>query len=142
MRYDLTRHRRECWQHRRERFSRRIRDATRKNTSIDPERLVSVMKLSTLFALSSCLASAAPAWGRIWSGSASPRMEEAVNYQLEQLEAMRSFLGPMDGFTSSHAKRDSVVQFHNPKTREFLVDGTKIPLGLYSSARGLRNKYS
>ena len=106
------------------------RTAPKRKPLIEPARLVrSVMKLSNLLALSSCLVSTTPAWGRIWSGSASPRMEEAVNFQLEHLENMRSFLGPTDDFMSSHMKRDSAIQFHNPRAKNFLVDGAKLPLG-------------
>lgn len=86
------------------------------------------MRLNTLFTLSVSFLAAANA--RIFSGSAMEGMEEAANFQADQLERMRSFLGPQTPEQPSQpVKREPIMTFRNPKARQFHVDGTKIPDG-------------
>ena len=85
------------------------------------------MRLSNFIALTSFLGLFTPAWGRIHAGSAMDGLADAANFQLEHMQAMRSFLGP-DG-PAQNVKRDTTVQFNNPKAQQFFVDGTKIPDG-------------
>ena len=88
------------------------------------------MKIANLLTFASALA-ASPVWGRIFSGSAMEGMEEAANFQIEQMQAMRSFLGPPDPSTASqNEKRATSLPFRSPKARQFFVDGTKLPLGV------------
>ena len=56
-------------------------------------------------------------------------LEEAANFQAEQLERMRSFLGPQLQDAPQLSKREPIMTFKNPKAKEFHVDGTKIPDG-------------
>ncbi|KAF7800102.1 hypothetical protein EIP86_011346 [Pleurotus ostreatoroseus] len=85
------------------------------------------MKLSAILSLSACLGSiVSPAFGRIFSGSAMEGFEESANMHLEHLQAMRGFLGP-DEMPAQNVKRDSAIEFRNPKAKQFFVDGTKIP---------------
>ena len=55
--------------------------------------------------------------------------EESANMHLEHLQAMRGFLGP-DEMPAQNVKRDSAIEFRNPKAKQFFVDGTKIPDGM------------
>jgi hypothetical protein len=67
---------------------------------------------------------------RIFSGSAMEGLEEAANFQAEQLGRMRSFLGPAQSEEPQHSKRaEPIITFNNPKAKQFHVDGTKIPDG-------------
>ncbi|KAI0072849.1 alpha/beta-hydrolase [Panus rudis PR-1116 ss-1] len=71
-----------------------------------------------------------PTWAKIFSGSAIEGFEDAANFQADQLERLRSFLGPdaaEPSASSQHVKRESAITFKNPKARKFFVDGTKIP---------------
>ncbi len=56
-------------------------------------------------------------------------LEEAANFQAEQLENLRSFLGPQSDQPAQNVKRDSTITFKNPKAEKFFVDGTKLPDG-------------
>ena len=89
------------------------------------------MKLANLFTCVSALAACTPAWGRVFSGSAMDGMEEAANFQIEQMQRMRSFLGPPEpSAQSTNEKRATSLPFRNPKAHQFFVDGTKLPLGM------------
>ena len=77
-----------------------------------------------------------------FAGSAMEGMEIAESIQREQLERMRDFLGPRASFDSSQSaetpdaekvvkKREAPISFANPRAREFFVDGTKIPDGVW-----------
>ncbi|KAL4245091.1 Carboxypeptidase [Abortiporus biennis] len=88
------------------------------------------MKLLTLLQIAfSVTALTTPSWGR-FSGSAMEGFEEAANFQAEQLERMRDFMGPTISSDSEPTivKRESAITFKNPKAQQFFVDGTKIPL--------------
>lgn len=55
-------------------------------------------------------------------------LEEAANFQAEQLERMRSFLGPSQPASDPQLqKREPIMTFKSPKAQKFHVDGTKIP---------------
>ncbi|EIN06453.1 alpha/beta-hydrolase [Punctularia strigosozonata HHB-11173 SS5] len=61
-------------------------------------------------------------------------MDKAMSFQKEQLQRMSDFLGPPGSQEGTEtlsarapAKRESTITFSNPKAREFLVDGTKLP---------------
>ncbi|THG97171.1 hypothetical protein EW026_g4786 [Hermanssonia centrifuga] len=54
-------------------------------------------------------------------------LEEAANFQAEQLQNLRSFLGPQSDQPAQNVKRDSTITFKNPKAEKFFVDGTKLP---------------
>lgn len=87
------------------------------------------MKLHNLFSLAACLGAVfSPAVGRIFSGSAMEGFEESANMHLEHLQAARGFMGPPEP-PVQNVKRDSTVQFRNPRAKQFFVDGTKIPDG-------------
>ena len=86
------------------------------------------MRLNALFAAVAA-SFLAVAHARIFSGSAMEGLEEAANFQVEQLERMRSFLGPQPEDAPQLSKREPVMTFKNPKAKQFHVDGTKIPDG-------------
>ena len=60
-----------------------------------------------------------------------PGMDEAAAIQREQIERLRSFLGPEVGGVAEQnvAKREAPISFSNPRANDFFVDGTKIPDG-------------
>jgi carboxypeptidase D len=64
-----------------------------------------------------------------YSGSIQGGMDDAVNIQREALSRLQNdFLGP----PSEIVKRvdiSSTITFHNPKAKDFFVDGTTLPEG-------------
>ena len=87
--------------------------------------------LACLFAL--CATSIPGAYARIFSGSAMEGMEDAINFQIEQREAMlQSFPSFGPPVPPALTKRSAPPTFRNPRAREFFVDGSKLPLGLYT----------
>jgi carboxypeptidase D len=55
-------------------------------------------------------------------------MDTAMEIQREQIERMRTMMGAqMEAMNQRLAAPPSTVNFSNPKAKEFLVDGTKIP---------------
>lgn len=63
------------------------------------------------------------------TGSIQEGMKEAASIQRETLARLHNdFLGP----SSEYVKREetsSTITFHNPKAKEFFVDGTTLPDG-------------
>jgi hypothetical protein len=55
-------------------------------------------------------------------------LEEALKSQREQLERMSDFLGPP--VSAASTAPPPTITFKNPKAKQFLVEGTKIPNGL------------
>lgn len=94
------------------------------------------MKLSNLLSVSSCLAALAvtPVWARIHQGSAMEGLADAANFQMEQAQRMRSFLGPPE---PQNVKRDTeaLLPFRSPQSKRFFVDGTKLPDGMIPACR-------
>ena len=68
---------------------------------------------------------------RIFSGSAMEGLEEAANFQREHIQNMRSFLGPPVREDQLEKRAESIITFKNPKAKQFHVDGTKIPDGMF-----------
>lgn len=88
-------------------------------------RLKKLPSTSALLSIWFALASA-----RTFSGGAIEGFEEAANFQAEQIENLRSFLGPkQEDSSTQNVKRESAITFRNPNARQFFVDGTKIPDG-------------
>ncbi|CAL1711151.1 unnamed protein product [Somion occarium] len=86
-------------------------------------RLKKLPSTSALLSIWFALASA-----RTFSGGAIEGFEEAANFQAEQIENLRSFLGPkQEDSSTQNVKRESAITFRNPNARQFFVDGTKIP---------------
>lgn len=68
-------------------------------------------------------------------GGAMQGMEDAFGIQQEQLERMRSFLGPVVDASAPNKNlvaAPSTISFSNPAAQKFFVDGTKIPDGINS----------
>lgn len=107
------------------------------------------MKLTALTSVVAVtgIATAIPsALARIMSGSASEGLAEAVNFQLESQQAWRDRIHASqdvkrqsivqfssDFRTLQDVKSQGTLQFSNTRTQEFLVDGTTIPEGPWSS---------
>ena len=71
--------------------------------------------------------------GALSLGGAMQGLEDAMEIQREQLERLHDFLGPMTQPSSATKRQESTITFSNPAAEKFFVDGTKIPLGLYST---------
>lgn len=63
-------------------------------------------------------------------GGAAQGMEDAITIQREQIERMTNFLGPPPAPPKPPAQ-PSTISFANPAAKQFFVDGTKIPEGIY-----------
>ena len=57
-------------------------------------------------------------------------MAEAMAIQRESISRMTEFLGPVDDGPVKREKIKSTINFKNPKAKQFLVDGTKLPEGI------------
>ena len=80
-----------------------------------------LMMLASFFAV--CLIP-----GTLAIGGAMQGMEDAMEIQREQLERLRTFLGPES--SQVHARSDPTITFSNPAAEQFFVDGTTIPDGI------------
>lgn len=84
----------------------------------------SLMILASLLALSSIP-------GILAIGGAMQGMEDAMEIQREQLERLRTFLGPESTQVQARAQIAPTITFSNPAADQFFVDGTTIPDGIF-----------
>lgn len=100
---------------------------------LEPSRQRVITMLSLKLLLSTVLLLATPLCAR-FSGSAMEGMDTAEAIQREQLDRLRDFLGPDTAPSGGHTarsdtKKESLINFRNPRAKEFFVDGTTIPDG-------------